>query len=266
MSVIKLLKEKNLFKVEQDFIYDTELEVMMGSVAYGAATGPSSDIDVHAICIPDTEVVFPQTKVGGYVEGFTSRPTNFESSQKHHMNMDGMQYDVCVYSIVKAFALAVDNNPNVLDILWVPDSCVLRCTDIGHHIRSNRQLFLSKASYHRFRGYAYAQQKRMMNSTRTDLIQQYGYDVKNAYHIIRLVEQARQILETGDMVLDKNSALLKDIRAGKYDLQTIEHMLSDAEADLEKLYKTSDLRDSADKVSLQKVLLECLEMKYGYLP
>jgi len=266
MSIIRQLKERNIFKVEQPFIYDTELEVMMGSVAYGAATGPSSDIDVHAICVPDIDIVFPQTISGGYVEGFTQRPTNFESSQKHHMDMDGMQHDVCVYSIVKAFALAVDNNPNVLDVLWVPDKCVLRSTEIGQHIRNNRQLFLSKASYHRFRGYAYAQQKRMMNSTRTDLIERYGFDVKNAYHIIRLVEQVRQILETGDMVLDKNSILLQEIRAGKYTLQDIEQMLSDAEADLERLYKTSDLRYSADTKALQKVLLECLEMKYGYLP
>lgn len=266
MSVIKSLKEDGLFKVEQKFIYDTELEVMMGSVAYGAATGPSSDIDVHAICIPDIEIVFPQTITGGYVEGFTQRPANFESSQQHHIKRGEDMYDVCVYSIVKAFSLAVDNNPNILDILWTPDSCVLRKTEIGHHIRANRQLFLSKASYHRFRGYAYAQQKRMVSSNRTDLIEKYGFDVKNAYHIIRLALQGKQILETGDMVLDANAELLKDIRAGKYDLQAIEHMFADAEADLERLYKTSSLRDKADTKSLQKILLECLEMKYGYLP
>jgi uncharacterized protein len=266
MSVIKSLKGRRLFKVTQDFAYDPELEVLMGSVAYGAATGPTSDIDIYGICIPDINIVFPQTIEGGYVEGFTKRPTNFESAQQHHINIDGVQHDVTVYSIVKTFALAVDNNPNILDILWVPDSCVLHATDIGNKIRDNRQLFLSKHSYHRFRGYAYAQQKRMIHSNRTELIEQYGFDVKNAYHIIRLALQCKQILETGDMVLDANSELLKEIRAGKYSLDEINQMFEDAEADLETLYKNSDLRDSSDMESLQKVLLECLEMKYGYLP
>lgn len=266
MSMIKTLRDKKLLDFEQEFIYDTELEVVMGSVAYGASTGPSSDIDVHGICIPDIQTVFPQTMKGGYVEGFTKRTTNFESAQKHHINIVDTQHDVCVYSIVKAFALAVDNNPNILDMLWVPDECVLNLSEIGEKIRDNRQLFLSKASYHRFRGYAYAQQKRMVTSNRTDLIEQYGFDVKNAYHIIRLALQGKQILETGDMVLNANAELLKDIRRGKYSLQDINQMFADAEADLERLYKTSDLRYSADTESLQKILLECLEMKYSYLP
>jgi len=266
MSIIKLLKDNQLFLVEQPYVYDTELEVIMGSTAYGASVGPVSDVDVHGICVPDIQTVFPQTAVGGYVEGFTKRPTNFESSQKHHMEFEGTQYDVCVYSIVKAFALAAENNPNVLDVLWTPERCVIKISEIGKKIRDNRQLFLNKASYHRFRGYAYAQQKRMVQSNRTDLIEKYGYDVKNAYHIIRLALQGKQILETGDMVLDSNSQLLLDIRAGKYDLQSIEHMFSDLESDMERLYKTSDLRYEADMKALQKILLECLEMKYGYLP
>ncbi len=266
MRIVKTLKDVGLLKVEQPFVTDTELEVIMGSTAYGANDPNSSDVDVHGFCVPNMDIVFPQTIKGGYVEGFTKRPQNFESFHQHHMSYDNKEYDVCVYSIVKLFSLAVDNNPNILEILWTPDDCVLRQTEIGKTVRDIRQLFLSKASYHRFRGFAHAQKKSLYKSNRKELIDKYGFDVKNAYHMIRLALQGKQILETGDMVLNKDADLYKDIRTGKYTLQEIEEMFAGLEADLDNLFKTSDLRYSADTKNLQKGLMACLEMKYGFVP
>jgi len=51
----------------------------------------------------------------------------------------------------------MENNPNMCDSLFVPQRCVLYASKVGQLVRDNRKLFLHKGSYHKFRGYAYAQ-------------------------------------------------------------------------------------------------------------
>lgn len=208
VSILKKIHNKKLITVPHDFVVETEYEVMMGSIAYNA-TSDSSDVDVHAITIPTKEMIFPHTQ--GHIRGFGPPPPNFETFQQHHIHLNPKEYDVVVYSIIKLFNLALDNNPNVLDMLWVPDNCILHATEIGKYIRKTRKYFLSKAAYHRFRGYAYAQLKKLETSNRTDLIEQHGFDVKHGYHIMRNMWQCKQILETGDMDITANSELLKSI-------------------------------------------------------
>lgn len=73
----------------------------------------------------------------------------------------GREYDFQIYSIVRFFYLAMDNNPNILDSLFVPVNCILHSTRIGGMIRENRQKFLSKNYYHKSKGYAFAQMSKI---------------------------------------------------------------------------------------------------------
>jgi hypothetical protein len=50
----------------------------------------------------------------------------------------------------------MENNPNMLDSLFVPTQCILHSTSVGNYVRDNRKLFLSKAVYHKYRGYAHS--------------------------------------------------------------------------------------------------------------
>ena len=262
MSIIKKLYKNGNLNIGQTWATDVHYETIMGSIAYGVATD-TSDMDIHAITTPPLEWVFPH--LTGAIPGFGEQPPKFESFQQHHILIDDKNYDVAIYSLVKTFDLAADNNPNILDMLWVPEHCVTHIDQVGEHIRKNRKYFLHKGSYHRFRGYAHQQMKRMENTGRKDLIEKYGYDTKFAYHVVRLCLQAEQILEKHDMDFSVNADFLKTIRAGTYTFEQFKEWYNAKEKTLDILYTTSKLQHSPDRKFLKDILLACLEMKYGSL-
>lgn len=267
MSIIKKLYKHGHLSIGQTWATDTCYEVIMGSTAYAAnMEDGTSDMDIHAITVPAVEMVFPH--LTGWVRGFGDAPETFENFQQHHIDAFDKNYDVAIYSIVRAFDLSADNNPNMLDMLWVPDNCVVHIDSIGEHIRKNRKHFLHTGSYHRFRGYAHQQFKRLEASTRTDLIEKYGYDTKSAYHIVRLSLQAEQILEHGDMDFSVNSAFLKEVRKGAFaTLDDLKEWYKAKETALDLLYHSDrvTLQKKPNREFLKEVLLACLEMKYGSL-
>ena len=112
---------------------------------------------------PEKNMVFPQ--LVGHIEGFGKQKKRFEQYQQHHIKSkdDNKEYDITIYSIVKYFQLCMDNNPNMVDSLFVPRRCVLYTTAIGEHVRENRKLFLHKGCFHKFKGYAYSQINKLKN-------------------------------------------------------------------------------------------------------
>ena len=137
-------------------------ECIMGSVAYGVSND-TSDIDVYGFSMPPKHILFPYQH--GYIVGFGKKPDGFDQFQKHHIKDKSRQkeYDITIYNIVRFFNLCMENNPNMVDSLFVPTSCVLHSTQIGEHVRNNRKLFLSKRVYHKFKGYAFSQLHKMKN-------------------------------------------------------------------------------------------------------
>lgn len=262
MSVINKLYKNKLINPPHQFCLDTHYEVMMGSIAYNVAQD-TSDMDIHAICTPPLEMMFPH--LNGYIRGFGPVPDNFETFQQHHINLGDTSYDVALYSIVKVFQLASENNPNVLDMLWVPNNCVLKINEIGRYIRQNRKHFLNKNCYHKFRGYSYAQLKKLTDSPRKELVEKFGFDTKHAYHVIRLAEQCQQILEEGDMDITRCAEMLKSIRRGEWSLDRVKARFLEKERILDDLYTKSTLQYKPDMTKLRNILMECIEMKYGSL-
>lgn len=249
---------------------NTHLVVVSGSTAYGVADPKSSDSDCYGFCIPPKEIVFPHT--AGYIPGFGQKPPAFEVWSEHHVrDRANREYDFSIYSIVKFFDLLLGNNPNMVDALFVPERCVLHATKIGQRVRENRHQFLHKGSYHRFKAYAYAQLKKLRgkqqsdNPKRQETIDRFGYDTKHAYHIVRLALECEEILETGDLRLDQNAAVLRAIREGEWSLDRMQEWFQEKESSLEKAYANSTLRAKPDEDALGALLLDCLEMHYGPL-
>ncbi len=100
---------------------------------------------------------------------------------------------------------------------------------------------------------------------RLDMIAKHGVDLKYLYHLVRLVNQTKQVLVEHDLDLQRNREQLKSIRRGEWSFEQIEKYFEKKELELEKLYITSTLRHSPDEESIKKLLLECLEMHYGDL-
>lgn len=325
--IIQKLVSHNLISPPRWLPLNVHYLTMMGSVAYGVS-GDTSDMDVYGFCVPPKHIVFPH--LAGHIPGFGPQPEKFEVWQEHHVKSpDGArEYDFAVYSIVRFFQLCMENNPNMVDSLFTPRRCVLHSTPMAEHVRANRQKFLHKGSFHKFRGYAAAQMskikngrtplvtfirerglphtltadvieaetaRRMLdgqghealatlsldevaklldlfrthrqkeNAKRWQSIVEHGFDTKFAYHVVRLGLECQQILETGDLDIERDREVLKAIRRGEWTLERIEAWGETQERLLNDLYAKSTLPHSPDDKGLRDLLLECLEMHYGSL-
>jgi hypothetical protein len=113
-----------------------------GSHLYGTAR-PESDIDIRGVFIPTEE----------FYLGFMQKVEQVES----HVP------DETYWEITKFFRLCIDNNPNILELLFIPlDSQYTKiCTPEWREIIANRELFLSTKVRHTFSGYAASQLHRI---------------------------------------------------------------------------------------------------------
>jgi predicted nucleotidyltransferase len=241
-------------------------EALMGSHAYGVNTA-DSDMDIYGWCIPPKAVVFPH--LAGEIPGFGTQKKAFGQFEGSFTESNGKDYDLSIYSVVKYFHLVMGGNPNMVDSLFVPEDCVLHCTQIGALVRENRRLFLSKKVWHTFKGYGFSQMHKIKHRNphgkRKVDVEKYGYDVKFAYHAVRLMNEVEQILAEGDVDLRRSSDQLKAIRRGEVPLDYIERTFADKQVALEKLYAESELPHKPREREIRDLLYAVLEKHYESL-
>jgi predicted nucleotidyltransferase len=241
----------------------------MGSSAYGVSN-KTSDVDVYGVCVPEKTIVFPH--LTGYISGFGPAPETFDVYQKHHIELNKNEYDINIYSIIKYFQLCTENNPNMIDSLFVPTRCILHMDDVGDHMRLNRHLFLSKRIFDKMRGYAFSEFKKLergydpeVNAKRAATVEEFGYDVKSGYHVVRLMLEAEMVLNEGDLDLEYHREQLKFVRRGGYTLEELKGWFLHKEKELTTAHTNSTLPLKADFACIRILLLECLEMHFGTL-
>lgn len=241
---------------------------LMGSVAYGVSDD-ASDRDVYGFCFPPKELVFPH--LAGEIPGFGRPAKRFEHWQEHHVaDPDGRTtWDFTVYSIVRFFHLAAENNPNMVDALFTPERCVLARTAVSDMVRERRALFLSKRAWQTFKGYAYQQLHKLETKDpkgkRRETVERFGYDVKYAYHLVRLLDEVEQILTTGDLDLTRAREQMKAVRRGEVPLAEVRALFFEKERSLEAAYRDSALPHEPPEDEIKRLLVDCLEHHYGSL-
>ena len=272
MSTLQRLTERGHARPPRWLPANVQYETVMGSVAYGVSSD-TSDVDVYGWAIPPKDDVFPHLR--GEIPGFGRQAKRFEQFQEHHVRDPdalaghGRTYDLTIFGIVKFFALAMENNPNVIDSLFTPATCVLHSTRVGNLVRENRRLFLHRGAWPKFKGYAYSQLHKLAikqpQGKRADLVAEHGYDTKFAYHVVRLLGEVEQILVEGNIDLQRDNERLKAIRRGEWTEARLRQWAADKEADLERAYAASTLPTTPDEGNLKALLLNCLEQHYGTL-
>ena len=116
-------------------------KIWAGSRLFGTAR-PDSDWDLRGVCrMP------PQALLG------------LMSFDQYQMHND--EQDTCIYGLTKFFALALDANPNILDILCAPPQTWLLSTPEWRRVYESRHLFLSQQLRHTFSRYAVSQLRRL---------------------------------------------------------------------------------------------------------
>ena len=118
--------------------------LVCGSHLYGTAM-PDSDIDIRGVFIPSKE----------YFYGILHDVDQFEDKTN----------DIVYYSLQKFMKLSADNNPNIIEMLFVPiTKDTKRYTSYTQDwldIISQKNLFLSTKCKHTFMGYANSQLNRI---------------------------------------------------------------------------------------------------------
>jgi hypothetical protein len=125
---IEDLKEKGLIVFEG----------IVGSQAYGIST-PESDVDIKGVFIQPLEDILGF----GYVE---------------QVNDD--KNDTTYYEIRRFLQLLQTNNPNILELLNLPEDCILHKDPIFDEVLSQKEKFISKKCRFSFGGYAVEQIKK----------------------------------------------------------------------------------------------------------
>jgi len=277
-STTQKLMERGLIGEAPPFLKtNVHYETIMGSHAYGVADtsvrDKIPDYDIYGWAIPPKVMVFKH--LTGWVPGFGPEPQGFDQFQKHHIfDQDatggkGKEWDLSIFNIVKYFELLRQNNPNMIDSLFTPENCVVHCTQVGRMVRDARRLFLSRECWKKFRGYAHAQLKKMNDKNpvghRQEIIEKHGYDVKFAYHILRLFDEVEQILLEDDLDLQRAREPMKAIRRGDWSAEEVRRWTMEKEIVLEKAYLECKLPEKPPVEPLRQLLINCLEEHYGSL-
>lgn len=266
MNIIADLAEKGLAFPPNWLPDNIGYLTVMGSKAYGCSDN-DSDWDVYGFAIPPRNMIFPH--LDGIIPGFGNQHRPFEQYQEHHLrHPDGREYDFAVYNIIKFFQLCMENNPNMIDSLFTPDDCVIYQSKVGRMVREQRRIFLHQGCLPKFRGYAYSQIKKLdakqpePGSRRHGYVERYGYDVKYAVHLVRLVLECEQILQEGDIDLRRHADTLKAVRAGQWTEAEVKAWFSQREEALDTMRFHSDLPAVPDEARIRELLLNCLEEHY----
>jgi predicted nucleotidyltransferase len=272
MSTLQRLTDRGLIRPPRWLPGNVQYETIMGSVAYGVSSD-TSDMDIYGWAIPPREDLFPHLR--GEILGFGRPMKRFETYQEHHvvdrdsLGGHGRTYDLTIYGIVRFFSLAMENNPNIIDSLFTPATCVLHTTKVGDIVRENRRLFLHRGAWARFKNYAYSQLHKLSikqpRGKRAELVAEHGFDTKFSYHVVRLLNEVEQIMVEGDLDLQRNNEQLKAIRRGEWTEERLRQWCADKELELERIYAASTLRAVPDEHRIKELLLRCLEEHYGSL-
>jgi predicted nucleotidyltransferase len=253
--------------VPKDLIRDNKgigewniIHAYRGSIAHGMYIKNSDplsfdDKDTIALCVPTKQ----------YYIGLKT----FGSGGTQEIKRD--EWDIVVYEMKKGISLLSQGNPNVLCLLWVEPKNYINITEAGKKLVANRNLFVGKHVYRSFTGYAYSQLHRMehfvfqgyMGSKRKAIVEQFGYDTKNAAHLIRLLRMGIEFLTDGELYVERQDASqLLDIKRGKWTLEQVKEESDKLFKLTEEAYVRSTLPKQPDYEKINELCIELIEMNW----
>jgi len=177
------------------------------------------------------------------------------------------EWDIVVHSVSKFVRLLLKGNPNMLGALWVRPEERLFCHPKFEQFITHRKDFSTKESFHSFAGYATEQLRKMsssenaykgyMGAKRKALVDKWGFDLKNAAHLILLLRMCIDFLKTGELQVYRttDAETIRSIKRGEWSLNAVvaeaESLFVTARAE----YEVSRLPAGVDSGLAEKLLL-----------
>ncbi len=130
------------------------LVTLTGSYSYGTNV-QSSDKDYKGIFIAPKEYYYGIKNIEQKDSGWLT-----EDGCGLYPELDGNK-DTVFYELRKFVKLALNCNPNILELLFERDDMYLYKSRLGEKLITNRDLFLSKKVKYSYSGYGYSQLKKI---------------------------------------------------------------------------------------------------------
>jgi predicted nucleotidyltransferase len=262
---------KELINKDKGLMEWSIITAYRGSISHGMyvpKNDPDSidDKDLMCVCIPPIDYYFGFKYYGKNSDNKWS--INHETGRGTR-EIKFNEWDVVIYEFRKFISLLCKGNPNVLSMLWLEDKHYIKLTEFGKRVIENRDLFVSKNVFYNFIGYAKGQLHRMthtrfqgyMGDKRKQLVERFGYDTKNASHLIRLLRMCIEFLNDGCLHVERkhDATELLDIKKGEWSLEKIkseaEHLFKLAE----QSYIKSDLTNRVDMNKINDFTIKLLK-------
>jgi hypothetical protein len=251
------------------------VRVTVGSEVHGVVSD-SDDHDELGVYIPAPTGVLGLVEEEHHIARTAWERTGTGKSSPNQPRSQAGDTDLTLYALRKYAKLAVNGNPSIILLFFVPRKFTIYENSWGRLLRSHGDLFLSKDAGRKFLGYLQAQKERMLGTRgqksvkRPELIEKYGFDTKFAYHAIRLGHQGIELMKSGHISLPMPEELrtfLSHVRRGTYtEAQIIAHV-DEVERELLDAYKNCKLPATpyADRINwlITNMHREYWEENYG---
>lgn len=121
-----------------------------GSHLYGTTT-EHSDIDIRGVCLP------PESALIGLDSFEQFQPKTIAAREWSGAHLGVESDDLAIYSLGKFLRLALDSNPNIVELLYAPHDAMLFHSKWWAQVLEKRSLLVSQRVVHTFAGYATGQ-------------------------------------------------------------------------------------------------------------
>lgn len=174
-----------------------------GSKLYGTDT-PDSDEDYTGVFMPNLDILFGLESCDSVDESLISK----DSSGKNTAEAVDMIY----HNYYKFVKLAMDNNPNILEILFTPSSKILHVDKygFGKTLLKNRHLFPYRGLIGKFVAYSRAQKHKMTIKTDSFTLLETVLDFLSNTTEILLQQVVPELCSIGCKA-DKNNLYISDL-------------------------------------------------------
>lgn len=102
-----------------------------------------------------------------------------------------------------------------------------------------------------------------LGDKRKQLVLEYGYDTKNAAHLVRLLRMCIEFMKTGNMTVDRRVAgdaqELRAIKSGKWKLSEVKKLSDTLFEDAKQAKDTSRLPEGPDTANVERLLVDILK-------
>jgi predicted nucleotidyltransferase len=238
----------------------TILRGLVGSSVHGLVLSGTDDRDEMGICVEPCRYVVGFGKFEQWVYRTAAEREGSAGARSRAGDLD-----LTVYSLHKWARLALQGNPTVLLLLYLPNDALVIRTQVGEQLQQLAPAFASRQAGKRFLGYLEAQRQRLIGErgqrdiNRPELDELFGYDTKYAMHMLRLGHQGVEFLETGRLTLPMREPIrshLMDIRRGQINLSDVVAEATQLESRLVSLLDTSPLPIEPDLKTVESFVMD----------